>query len=149
MAAIRIVFVVGILAAGLWLFAQLDHAGASMFFLTYGGIGGYLVIRRPANAIGWLLLLIGFGLELGTVRVVVPSSGALVPTDLVTAIGIWGSGCGWSLAFLGILCLSLTFPGGTAAERVGWSAQQAGNRRHGRPRPGGRAQPGGQRHSGE
>jgi hypothetical protein len=112
MAAVRIVFVAGIIALGLWMFAQVDHAGASVFFLTYGGIGGYLVIRRPANPIGWLLLLIGLGLELGTVRVVVPASGVLVPTDLVTAIAIWGSGCGWSLAFLGILCLSLTFPEG-------------------------------------
>ena len=112
MASVRIAFVAGILALGLLLFAQMDHAGASVSFLTYGGIGGYLVIRRPANPIGWLLLLIGFGLELGTVRVVLPASGALVPSDLVTAIGIWGSGSGWSLAFLGILCLSLTFPEG-------------------------------------
>ena len=121
MAAVRIAFVVGTLALGLWLFAQMDHAGASMFFLTYGGIGGYLIIRRPANPIGWLLLLIGFGLELGTVRVVVPASGALVPSDLVTAIGIWGSGCGWSLAFLGILCLSLTFPEGRLPS--GWGGR--------------------------
>ncbi len=41
----------------------MDHAGASVFFLTYGGIGGYLIIHRPTNPIGWLLLLIGFGLD--------------------------------------------------------------------------------------
>ena len=121
MAAGRIVFVVGLLAMGLLLFAQMDHAGASAFFLTYGGIGGYLAVRRPTNPIGWLLLLIGFGLELGTVRIVVPASGALVPSDLVTAIGIWGSGCGWSLAFLGILCLSLTFPEGRLPS--GWGGR--------------------------
>ena len=121
MAAGRIVFVVGLLAMGLLLFAQMDHAGASAFFLTYGGIGGYLAVRRPTNLIGWLLLLIGFGLELGTVRIVVPASGALVPSDLVTAIGIWGSGCGWSLAFLGILCLSLTFPEGRLPS--GWGGR--------------------------
>ena len=96
-----------------------------MFFLTYGGIGGYLVIRRPANPIGWLLLLIGWGLELGSVQVGVPASGALVPTDLVTAVAVWGSGCGWSLAFLGIFWLSLTFPegrlpSGTAGRSAGW-----------------------------
>ena len=78
MAAVRIAFVVGILAFGLLLFAQIDHAGASLFLLTYGGIGGYLVIRRPANPIGWLLLLIGWGLELGSVQVAVPPSGELV-----------------------------------------------------------------------
>ena len=41
----------------------------------------------------------------------------------MTAVAVWGSGCGWSLAFLGIFWLSLTFPEGRlpsgTAGRVG------------------------------
>jgi hypothetical protein len=111
-AILRLALVVATLALGLLLFAQLDHAGASIFFLTYGGIGGYLIVRRPFNPIGWLLLLIGSGIELGAVQIVIPEAGQPVVTDLVSAIAVWGSGCGWSVAFLGVLCVSLVFPEG-------------------------------------
>ena len=112
MAAIRVALVIGLLALGVVLFSQLDHAGSFVFFLAYGGIGGYLAIRRPTNPIGWLLLLIGWGVEMGSVRVVLPNTGVLEATDPIMAIAMWGSGCGWSLGFLGVLCLSLVFPEG-------------------------------------
>ena len=111
-AAARFAFVIVSLALGLVLFARLHHAGASIFFLAYGGIGGYLVVRRPANPIGWLLLLVGSGIELGSVQIDMPVPGEPLVTDVVSAIAVWGSGCGWSLAFLGVLCISLVFPEG-------------------------------------
>ena len=36
---------------------------------AYGGIGAYLVIRRPTNSIGWLLVVFASGLALNGVRV--------------------------------------------------------------------------------
>jgi len=111
-ATLRVAIVVVTLAIGVVLFAQVSHAGSFVFFLAYGGIGGYLAIRRPTNPIGWLLLLIGWGIEMGSIAVVVPDAGVLMATDLLTAFAMWGSGAGFAVGFLGVFCLSLVFPEG-------------------------------------
>jgi hypothetical protein len=84
-----------------------------VLFLPYGGIGTYLVIRRPGNSIGWLLLLVAWGLAMGTVRVPADlaqlQSGRLDPLEAALA---WSYSTGWSFAMLGFLLMTLVFPSG-------------------------------------
>ncbi len=89
-----------------------DLSGVA-FFLAFGGTGAYLVALRPRNSVGWLLMLIGWGLVLGTVVCTVPladlESGDL---DLAQALTAWANGCGWTLAFIGFFGISQVFPTG-------------------------------------
>ena len=87
-----------------------------VFFISYVGTGAYLVVRRSRHVIGWLLLLTGWGLSLGSVRVDVPATVAGT-TDTLGEFLIWSNGCGWALAFLGIYGICLTFPSGSLPKR--------------------------------
>ena len=83
-----------------------------MLFTTYAGTGAYLAIRRPANHLGWLLILVawGFGLgSAGTYSLPVPFDPTMSPRLGLVA---WASSTGWTLIFLGLLALTLTYPDG-------------------------------------
>jgi hypothetical protein len=47
--------------AGLLILIIRDTVASAVFFLPYTGLGAYLVTRRPANVVGWLLMLVGWG----------------------------------------------------------------------------------------
>ena len=91
-------------------FVRLD---ATVLFLAYGGAGAYLVIRRPANSIGWLLMVVAAGLALGSVRVTAGladlQSGDLDPIGAASA---WAYGWGWSLVMGGFVGIALVYPTG-------------------------------------
>ncbi len=89
-----------------------DPTGA-LFFLAFGGVGAYLVVRRPANSIGWLLVLTAWGLAIGSVRVnTTPAALSAGDLDTATALATWSNAWGWTLAFVGFLGLTLVFPTG-------------------------------------
>ena len=110
--------------AGLLILIIRDSVPSAVFFLPYTGLGAYLVTRRPANVIGWLLMLIGWSTAFVTVSSDVSfesaQSGRL---DVVEALSVW-SHFSWSLAFLGIFAIALVFPsGGLPAGRGRWPAR--------------------------
>jgi hypothetical protein len=102
----------GVLAVFVLALSRADPAGG-LFFVAYAGIGAYLATRRPGNPVGWLLMLTGLGLAVGSVRwrwpVETLVSGNL---DLVQTLEAWSNAIGWSLAFVGVFGISLVFPSG-------------------------------------
>ena len=89
-------------------------SGASfVFFGSYALVGAYLAARRPGSPIGWLLLLTGVGLAMGSVVVPVTSDALLAGTaDVPTQITAWLNAAGWAVAFVGFVGLALMFPDG-------------------------------------
>jgi hypothetical protein len=85
----------------------------TVLFLSYAGIGTYLVVRRPGNSIGWLLMLVAWGLAMGSVQIPAGlgelESGGLDPVDAALT---WSYGIGWWFAMLGLLGMALVFPSG-------------------------------------
>lgn len=87
---------------------------ALIHFLSYAGVGAFLVARRPDNAVGWLVLALGYSLMATTAT----------PSDLDLAALSAGTASGrdfliaWILASAGsafpvfILALALVFPTG-------------------------------------
>ncbi len=105
------VALVGLLVAGL-IVAAADVLTLG-FFVSYAAVGAYLVFRRPRNAIGWLLLAIGFGF-VGTstppgfdVAALVRGTGTA--RDLVVA---WLNSWIGTAGFVGFLALTILFPSG-------------------------------------
>lgn len=93
------------LAAGDW--------ASLVFFVSYALVGAYLAARRPASPIGWLLLLTGLGMAMGSVVIHTPLpdllAGSLTGTDAVRA---WLNASGWCLALASFTGLALAFPDG-------------------------------------
>ena len=115
------------LAAGILMsVARADLPGA-VFFVSYTGIGAFLVTRRPANSVGWLLMLTGWGLAIGSLRCNVPLETLLAGgLDPGQAFSAWGNGTGWSLAFIGLTGIALVFPSGRLPSgRSRWLASVA------------------------
>ena len=113
--------------AGAVLAIVVADLGGLTFFLAFAGTGAYLVVQRPRNSVGWLLVLAGCGLLMGTVHVVVPPAdllaGTLTPAQAVTA---WANACGWSFVFLAFLGITLVFPSGRLPQGRGrWPSRIA------------------------
>ncbi len=83
-----------------------------LFFVSYGAVGALLAVRRPRNAIGWILLVIAFGfLGVASVPVDVEALRAgTAPFDQV--LFTWTSGWSAYASFTGLVALSVTFPKG-------------------------------------
>ena len=83
--------ILGSLVGGLLLSIALADSQGAILFAAYAGIGAFLAIRRPGNAIGWLLMLIGWGLAIGSMRVEAPIeallAGQLDPRTVVRDVG--------------------------------------------------------------
>lgn len=100
-----------VLTAGLAL--AVEDPFTVLFYGSYALAGALLVIRRPRNSIGWLLLVIAFGF-IGTTSRPILDMDALVagtattPDFLVAWFGSWAP----MLAFTAILALSILFPSG-------------------------------------
>lgn len=102
-----------LVAAGLVVSLIAGDGAALVYFGSYAFVGAYLAARRPSSPIGWLLLLTGFGLAMGSVVVRTPlaelTAGAMDGSDALRA---WMNGSGWAVAFFGLMGLALTFPDG-------------------------------------
>jgi hypothetical protein len=93
-------------------FALADWPGA-LLFAAFTGTGSYLVSQRPANSVGWFLMLIGWGLAFGSVRLTA-SNDALLAGRLggLEAFSAWANGIGWAFAFIGFFGIAVVFPTG-------------------------------------
>jgi hypothetical protein len=112
--AVTVAVALGLLAS-LWI----GEPHGVVLFTIYAGTGAYLAIRRPANHLGWLLILVawGFGLgSAGTYSAPVPFDPNATPRLQVVA---WASSTGWTLINLGLLALTLTYPDGRLASGRG------------------------------
>ena len=100
---------------------------ATVLFVAYGGAGAYLVVRRPANSIGWLLIVVASGLAMGSIHVTAGlvdlQSGHL---DAIGAATAWAYGWGWSLVLGGLAGIALVYPGGRLPSGRGrWAGRAA------------------------
>ena len=108
---------------GVALLVALAAAGASIAafdlsslitFLAYAMVGTYLVVRRPRNAVGWLLILIGWlGIATSTAFTVdeVAAMGAgTAPFE--SRLRFWASALGGGAAFVAYAALAFVFPSG-------------------------------------
>src|SRR6188768_2036830 len=91
-------FAAGSTILGLIVALAASDGGGLAFFIAFAGTGAYLVSVRPRNSVGWLLVLIGWGLVMGTVRVTAPPA-ALLSGDLTLgqALAAWANGSGWNI----------------------------------------------------
>jgi hypothetical protein len=81
--------------------------------LAYGGAGVFVAWRRPANPIGWLLVLMGWGLTLGPLRVPASAERLLAgDLDPGVAVAAWGNSSGYSLAFAALVAITGLVPDG-------------------------------------
>ncbi len=100
-----------LLVFGLFL-ARLDPF-TLFFYTSYAAIGAVLVIRRPGNSIGWLLVAIAFGF-IGTTTELQLDATALqdgtAPLDQFLAA--WASSWSGYATFGGFVALMLLFPSG-------------------------------------
>jgi hypothetical protein len=91
-----------------------------LFFETYAAVGAFLALRRPRNAIGWLLIAIAFGFS-ATTTIPGLDTDALIRGDattrdtLVTWLNGWG---GWA-SYVGLLAVTIIFPSGQLPEARG------------------------------
>ncbi len=103
----------GITVAGISMSVVLGDEASIVLPIAYGVSGAYVVGRRPRHPIGWLLIATGWGVVLGTLRVDATAdvlmSGDLDPMVAFTA---WANNWGFSLAFVGLICLTVVFPDG-------------------------------------
>ncbi len=90
------------------------------FFIWYAGVGAVLAVRRPGNAIGWILLALAWSFVLVNAPV-----NATVPDLLARTAGPWEEGKAWlsgwsgSAIFSLFFLLTVVFPSGRIPAR-GW-----------------------------
>jgi hypothetical protein len=101
--------------------------GGATFFVAFAGTGGYLMVQRPRNLVGWFLVMAGWGLLSGSVHLDVPpetlQSGVLTTREAALA---WSNACGWSLVFIAFLGITLVFPRGRLPDGRGrWPSRVA------------------------
>ena len=90
-----------------------------LLFEAYAAVGAFLAMRRPRNAIGWLLVAIAFGFISTTypgVDIDALIRGDATPHDAIAAwLSAWS---GWAL-YVGFLGLTIIFPSGRLPETRG------------------------------
>jgi len=108
-----IVFIAAIVLIGLPIAAFGEILLALVLYLPNVLIGALLVIRRPRNPIGWLLIGIGWAFVGGLVSVPATAeslqAGTASPIALLAA---WWSSWSWFVAFVLYLALMVIFPAG-------------------------------------
>ncbi|HEU0236428.1 MAG TPA: hypothetical protein VFR14_08320 [Candidatus Limnocylindrales bacterium] len=91
-----------------------------VYSLPYAAVGGLLAVRRPWNAVGWLLIAIGWAGLFATLKVsgdpVALADGSAPLADRLLA---WLAASGWPAAAVALLALVLDFPGGGRPRFVG------------------------------
>jgi uncharacterized membrane protein YhaH (DUF805 family) len=93
----------------------------SVGFGVFAVVGALLVIRRPANAIGWILTAVGlmvstiFGAGSGYATYVMATRGE---PDALAILGAWAANCLWFVMLaLALIYLPLLFPDGRLLSR--------------------------------
>jgi hypothetical protein len=108
-----VVLVAAIVLVGLPIAAFGEILLALILYLPNVLIGALLVIRRPRNPIGWLLIGIGWAFVGGLVSVPATArellTGAASP---VASLAAWWSSWSWFVAFALYLALMVIFPAG-------------------------------------
>ena len=109
---VRAALVAAILAIALWLVWRDVLRGT--WVAAYGLAGGYLVVRRPRNSIGWLLAFIALSFT-GVTDVTDAQVAAMQrgDADRVAAFRIWVGAMSGAWAFLAYALLGLVFPSGS------------------------------------
>src|SRR5215218_4485927 len=85
-----------------------------VFFLSYAAVGALLVVRRPTNVVGWVILVIAF---FGFIATTTPTdldrpaleAGRASTRDFVLA---WLSAWGGNASFFGYFALTVLLPQG-------------------------------------
>lgn len=93
----------------------LPDAVSVVTYLSYTLVGSYLVLRRPRNAVGWLLIACGW-LHVSTSTGPPPSAAEALlagTADPVTALRAWAGSAVGSLLFVAYAAILLVFPSGT------------------------------------
>ena len=116
----RVALLAGLVAA---LALPVPDAFTIVFFACHATVGFLLVVRRPRNAIGWLLIVIAFGFV---------ATGSLTDLDLDALangtaswpdfLRAWLSSWAGSATFAAYIALAVLYPTGTfgeGRERVG------------------------------
>ena len=110
----RAALLVGLAAitfAGIVMSVVLGDEASIVLPVAYGVSGAYLVARRPMRPIGWLLIVIGWGVALGTLRVDATAAVLLAgDLDPLLAFTTWTNTWGFSMAFAGLTALTVVFP---------------------------------------
>src|SRR5215210_4817103 len=114
-----------IYGAGLWnedaLVENLTGAMLSLGFGAFAVVGALLVVRRPTNAIGWILSAVGlmvstiFAAGSGYATYVMATRGQ---PDALAVFGAWAANCLWFVMLaLALIYLPLLFPDGRLLSR--------------------------------
>ena len=106
-------FVAAALAEAPTLADRLNRVVTNLIWLLFGSVGALIVLRRPHNAIGWLLMIPGIsGAANVPVQWAVNGLVAAAPTSLALLGLAWFSGMGWWLLIGPLLLIILLFPTG-------------------------------------
>jgi hypothetical protein len=105
-----------LLVAGAWL--ALADAFTMLFFASYASVGAWLVVRRPRNFLGWLMVAIAFGFISTTTTsdldVDAMRAGTASRSD---SLDVWVGAWSTYALFTGYIALAVLFPSGRLPER--------------------------------
>ena len=112
------------ISAGVWDDdAVVDNVAGVMLGVGFGAfavVGALLVVRRPTNAIGWILAAIGLMVSIfnaggGYATYVMATRGR---PDALAVFGAWAANCYWFLMLaLALIYLPMLFPDGRLLSR--------------------------------
>jgi hypothetical protein len=112
------------ISAGFWDGdAVVDNVAGVMLSVGFGAfavVGALLVVRRPTNAIGWILAAVGlmvsiFNADGGYAAYVMATRGR---PDVLAVFGAWVANCYWFLMLaLALIYLPMLFPDGRLLSR--------------------------------
>jgi hypothetical protein len=108
--------VIALFAVGFGVCALLVDPVGVLFYATYAGLGTYLVIRRPRNVIGWLLIVAGLGFGFALTRVEITASDVAAGLEPMQSATAWLIGCAWPVGLTAISALTMVFPTGRLPE---------------------------------
>ena len=117
----RTVLVVAVLAVlvALEVLLVAFEPAAVVIVATHGIVGAFLVVRRPGNAVGWLIVALGLTHVATTTRLSQDDVDRLAAgtADLALALRAWASAPFGSLSFVFYAAVAFVFPTGSLAGR--------------------------------
>ncbi len=117
----RTVLVIAVLAVlvALEVLLVAFEPAAVVIVATHGIVGSFLVVRRPGNAVGWLIVALGLTHVATTTRLSQDDVDRLAAgtADLALALRAWASAPFGSLSFVLYAAVAFVFPTGSLAGR--------------------------------